>query len=64
MDLSRVRKTETGKISVIDVISQIKSCSNKYASEVYKRLLEEERVPVCEVGHLTSAKGGRQNRSE
>ena len=64
MDLSRVRKTETGKISVIDVISQIKSCSKKYASEVYKRLLEEERVPVCEVRHLTSAKSGRQNRSE
>ena len=64
MDLSKVRKTENGKISVIDVISQIKNCSNKYASEIYKRLLEEERVPVCEIRHLTSAKNGRQNRSE
>ena len=34
------------------------------SSEVYKRLLEEERVPVCEIRHLTSAKNGRQNRSE
>ena len=60
MDLSKVRKTENDKISVIDVISQIKNCSNKYASEVYNRLLEEERVLVCEIRHLTSDKKGRQ----
>ena len=64
MDLSRVRKTEDGKVSVIDVISQIKKCTNKYASDVYKRLLAEERVPNCESRILTSAKIGRQNRSE
>ena len=64
MDLSNVRKTEDGKVSVIDVISQIKKCSNKYASEVYKRLLVEERVPHCETRIMTSAKIGRQNRNE
>ena len=64
MDLSNVRKTEDGKVSVIDVISQIKKCTNKYASDVYKRLLAEERVPQCESRILTSAKIGRQNRSE
>ena len=64
MDLSKVRKTADGKLSVIDVISQIKKCTNKYASDVYKRLLAEERVPQCESRILTSAKIGRQNRSE
>ena len=62
MDLSRVRKTEDGKVSVIDVISQIKKCTNKYASDVYKRLLAEERVPQSESRILTSAKIGRQNQ--
>jgi hypothetical protein len=64
MDLSKVRKTTDGKVSVIDVISQIKKCTNKYASDVYKRLTAEERVPQCETRILTSAKIGRQNRSE
>jgi len=64
MDLSKVRKTEDGKVSVIDVISQIKKCTNKYASDVYKRLLAEERVPQSESRILTSTKIGRQNRSE
>ena len=64
MDLSNVRKTEDGKVSVIDVISQIKKCTNKYASDVSKRLLAEERVPQSESRILTSTKIGRQNRSE
>ena len=57
MDFSKIRKTEDGKVSVVDVIAQIKDCKGKYASEVYKRLLAEERVPECEVrniAHITS----------
>ena len=52
MDLSRVRKTEDGKVSVIDVISQIKKCSANYAAQVFQRLLSEERVPTCEVRNI------------
>ena len=52
MDLSRVRKTEDGKVSVVDVISQIKKCSANYAAQVYQRLLSEERVPTCEVRNI------------
>ena len=52
MDLSKVRKTEDGKVSVIDVISQIKKCSAHYAAQVYQRLLSEERVPQCEVRNI------------
>jgi hypothetical protein len=71
MDLSKVRKTEDGKLSVIDVISQIKKCQAHYAAQLYKRLLSEERVPQCEVRNIaqrasesTAAKSARQNRNE
>ena len=64
MDFSKIRKTEDGKVSVVDVIAEIKHCSAKYASEAYKRLLAEERVPECETRLMMSAKIGRQNRSE
>ena len=63
MDFSKIRKTEDGKVSVVDVIAEIKHCSAKYASEAYKRLLAEERVPECETRLMMSAKIGRQNRS-
>jgi hypothetical protein len=63
MDFSKIRKTEDGKVSVVDVIAEIKHCSAKYASDAYKRLLAEERVPECETRLLMSAKIGRQNRS-
>ena len=52
MDLSRVRKTTDGKVSVIDVISQIKKCQAHYAAQLYKRLLSEERVPQCELRNI------------
>ena len=52
MDLSRVRKTEDGKVSVIDVISEVKKCQAHYAAQLYKRLLSEERVPHCEVRNI------------
>jgi hypothetical protein len=70
MDFSKIRKTEDGKVSVVDVIAQIKDCKGKYASEVYKRLLAEERVPECEVRNIahiaserSSAKCGRPTTS-
>ena len=49
MDLSKVRKTTDGKVSVIDVISQVKKCQAHYAAQLYGRLLSEERVPQCEL---------------
>ena len=70
MDLSKIRKTEDGKVSVVDVIAQVKKCTGNYAAQVYKRLLEEERVPKCEARNIvhtapdcTSARCN-QNRNE
>jgi hypothetical protein len=53
MDFSKIRKTVDGKASVVDVIAQIKKCKSNYAAQVYQRLLEEERVPQCEVRSIT-----------
>ena len=58
MDLSKIRKTEDGKVSVIDVIVQIKKCKGNYAAQVYQRLLEEERVPKCEVRNVAHTTSG------
>ncbi len=65
MDLTRVRKTADGKVSVIDVITQMKKCTGNYAAQVYKRLLEEERVPKCEVHSIvhTASEGSTANCS-
>ena len=63
MDVKHMRKTEDGKVSVLDVIAQMKNCTQHYASKMYRRLVEEERVPDCEIRSLMSAKCGRQNRS-
>ena len=63
MDVKHIRKTGDGKVSVVDVIVQVKDCSAKYSSTAYKRLLAEERVPDCEIRSLMSSKCGRQNRS-
>ena len=52
MDVKRIRKTEGGKVSVVDVIAQMKNCKGNYAAQVYKRLLEEDRVPKCEVRNI------------
>ena len=49
MDLTAIRKTEDGKVSVVDVIAQIKKCTGNYAAKTYRRLLDEERVPTCEL---------------
>ena len=71
MDLKKIRKTEDVKVSVVDVIAQVKKCTGNYAAQVYKRLLEEERVPKCEVRNIahtapgcTTARCSRQNRNE
>ena len=71
MDFSKIRKTEDGKVSVVDVIAQVKKCTANYAAEVYQRLLAEERVPKCEVHNIartasacTTATRGRQNHSQ
>ena len=63
------RVTSDGKVSVVDVIACVRQCSYKYAWEMYKRLLAEERIPKYEiralpprcvaVGHQTSANGRR-----
>ena len=61
MDFKKIRKTEDGKVSVVDVIAQIKNCKGDYAGQVYRRLLEEERVPECEVrsiAHIAPEKSG------
>ena len=63
MDVKHMRKTEDGKVSVLDVVAQMKNCTQHYASKMYRRLVEEERVPDCEIRSLMSAKCGRQHRS-
>ena len=42
---SNMRKTEDGKVSVLDVVAQMKNCTQRYASKMDRRLVEEERVP-------------------
>ena len=57
MDLKKIWKTEDGKVSVVDVIAQIKQRKGDYAGQVYRRLLDEERVPKCEtrnIAHIAS----------
>ena len=46
------RKTADGKVSVIDVIADITKKDFNYAAKMYRRLLEEERVPHCECREL------------
>ena len=68
MDLSRIRKTPDGKLSVVDVIRQMKSCTAHYAAQLYKRLVDEERVPGCEqrsIAHTASeSTGGESARTQ
>ena len=46
------RKTADGKVSVIDVIADITKKDFNYSAKMYRRLLEEERVPQCECREL------------
>ena len=42
------RRTHDNKVSVIDVIADVRSVSYDHAAHIYRRLLSEERVPECE----------------
>jgi hypothetical protein len=42
------RKTDDNKVSVVDVIADVTKKNYKYASNLYKKLVQEERVPQCE----------------
>ena len=55
MDFEKIRKTEDNKVSIVDVIAQIKNCTQHYAAKMYKRLVEEERVPDCEMRNIARA---------
>ncbi len=46
------RRTEDGKVSVVDVIADVTGKTAHYAAKMYNRLLDEERVPECEVRAL------------
>ena len=48
IDSWTARKTEDNKVSVIDVIADVTQKNYKYASNLYKKLIQEERVPQCE----------------
>jgi hypothetical protein len=50
------RTTADGKVSVIDVISDISGKDTHYASNTYKRLVVEERVPKCGLQSLPPRK--------
>ena len=52
VDTWDARRTEDGRVSVIDVIADITGKTHHYASNVYRDLVREERVPECEVRSL------------
>ena len=41
------RKTDDGRVSVVDVIAHVTGYDFQYAADLYRRLLAEERVPEC-----------------
>ena len=52
LDQWDARRTEDNKVSVVDVIADVRSVTHNYAAQLYQRLLKEERVPHCEVRPL------------
>ncbi len=52
LDGCDARRTSDGKVAVLDVISHVTGKSRTYASNAYKRLVAEERVPECEMRAL------------
>ena len=48
LDKWDARRTQDNKVSVIDVIADVRSVSYDHAAHIYRRLLSEERVPECE----------------
>ena len=64
MDVKHMRKTEEGKVSVLDVVAQMKNCTQNYVAHRYKRLVEEERVPDCEMRSIArTAPQGRRRKT-
>ena len=62
------RRTHDNKVSVIDVIADVRSVSHNYAAQLYQRLVSEERVPDCEKRplpprHVTAECSNAQRRS-
>ena len=55
MDLSKFRRTEHGKVSVVDVTAQVKNCKGGYAAQAYRWLFDEERVSKCEMRCIAHA---------
>ena len=45
-------RTEDGRVSVTDVIADITAKTHRYASNVYRDMVREERVPECDVRPL------------
>ena len=52
LDNRTARKAPDNRVSVIDVISQITGKSHRYASNLYNRLVSEERVTQCVFRHM------------
>ena len=46
------RRTSDGKVSVIDVIADVRQVSHENAKHTYTRLLDEERIQICETRPL------------
>jgi len=54
LDTWDARRTEDGKVSVVDVIADVTGKKHHYAAVIYNRLLDEERIPECEMRPLPS----------
>ena len=54
LDTWDARRIEDGKVSVVDVIADVTGKKHHYAAVFYNRLLDEERIPECEMRPLPS----------
>ena len=52
LDKFDARITWDNKVSVIDVIVDVKDVDHRYAGQIYSRLLAEGNVPNCEIRPL------------
>ena len=52
LDIWDARRTADNKVSVVDVIADVRGVKHDCAAQLYRRLLSEERVPHCEVRPL------------
>ena len=68
LDQWDARRTEDNKVSVVDVIADVRSVTHNYAAQLYQRMLKEERVPECEMRplhprHVTAPRSDIQKRA-